>query len=171
MSGNGEYIPGHAGTTLIPAFDGLGSEPIVLAPGYGGGCVTTGPFKNMTVNLGPIALPNITVGPDGGLGYNPRCLKRDVGPAVATKYTNYTAVLETLVTKDIASFQWQLQGTPGQNTIGPHGGGHYTIRQATHYKSISIHANTGTVVIQVEIYSSLQVCLFLPPFPSGAFRS
>lgn len=128
MSGNGEFIPGHSGTTLIPAFPGLGSEPIVLAPGYGGGCVQTGPFKNMTVNLGPIALPNSTIGPDGGLGYNPRCLKRDVGPAVATKYTNYTAVLSTLITQDIASFQWQLQGTPGQNTIGPHGGGHYTIR-------------------------------------------
>lgn len=28
---------------------------------------------------------------------------------------------------DIATFQLNLQGTPGENTIGVHGGGHYTI--------------------------------------------
>jgi tyrosinase len=80
MSGNGQLIANHAGAMggFIPA-------------GLGGGCVETGPFKNMTVNLGPIGMQ--PVGPSNGLGYNPRCLKRDVGPTVATQNTNYTSVM------------------------------------------------------------------------------
>jgi len=96
MGGNGEYIP-HSGTILYPP-PGASGDPIVLDPGFGGGCVNTGPFKNMQVNLGPVALPNATPGPNGGLGYNPRCLKRDVGPGVALKFTNYTAVLRKSAT-------------------------------------------------------------------------
>jgi tyrosinase len=56
--------------------------------------VKNGPFANMSVNLGPVGGLNGTApGPDGGLGYNPRGLKRDVGPAVNTRYANYSTVL------------------------------------------------------------------------------
>jgi tyrosinase len=59
--------------------------------------VTTGPFANMTVNLGPFGgLEGVEPGPDGGLGYNPRGLKRDVGPAINQRYANYTTVLSAL---------------------------------------------------------------------------
>jgi tyrosinase len=93
MSGNGEYIPGHNGTTLNLVLNGKTLQLLYLEPGLGGGCVKTGPFAKMSVNLGPVALPGGTPpGPNDGLGYNPRCLKRDVGPAVALKYTNITAV-------------------------------------------------------------------------------
>lgn len=52
------------------------------------------PFANMTVNLGPVGGTFGTApGPDGGLGYNPRVLKRDVGPAMNQRYCNYTTVL------------------------------------------------------------------------------
>lgn len=88
MSGNGVFSP-HNGT-IIGGTPGL--TTIQLAAGLGGGCVTTGPFKNMSVNLGPVSLDGAATGPNGGLGYNPRCLKRDVGPGVAKKYTNATAV-------------------------------------------------------------------------------
>jgi len=87
MGGNGEYIP-HPGLVLPPPVEGV-SPTIYLDAGFGGGCVKSGPFKNMTVNLGPIGLPNTTAGPDGGLGYNPRCLKRDVGPSCTLKSCNY----------------------------------------------------------------------------------
>ena len=45
------------------------------------------------VNLGPVSTFGEDMGPDGGYGYNPRCLKRDVGPGVASKYTNWKEVL------------------------------------------------------------------------------
>lgn len=55
-------------------------------PGLGGGFVTTGPFANMTVNLGP----------GDSVAYNPRRLKRDVGPALMTRYANYTTILSKI---------------------------------------------------------------------------
>ncbi|TAQ86703.1 hypothetical protein B7494_g4970 [Chlorociboria aeruginascens] len=116
MGGNGEYIP-HGDYVFNE------QPPITLPAGLGGGCVTTGPFKDYVVNLGPIAMDDgSTVGPDGGLGYNPRCMTRDVGPGVAMKYTNWTAVMA-----NVGDFQSELQGRLGSGTIGVHGGGHYTI--------------------------------------------
>ena len=51
----------------------------------------------MTVNLGPVGGLNGTApGPNGGLGYNPRRMKRDVGPAMTQRYANYSTVLSEL---------------------------------------------------------------------------
>ncbi|EHK98553.1 putative Tyrosinase [Glarea lozoyensis 74030] len=121
LGGNGDFIPGHPGLTL-----NFGNTTTVLPAGLGGGCVTKGPFKDMVVNLGPVLIG--TPGPlPSGLGYNPRCLKRDVGPAVAMRWSNYTSVLETFKREDIGNFQTFIQG-PGTETatesgIGVHGGG------------------------------------------------
>jgi hypothetical protein len=52
----------------------------------------------MSVNLGPVGgLDGVAPGPDGGLGYNPRGLKRDVGPAVNMRYANYSTVLSECI--------------------------------------------------------------------------
>jgi len=89
MGGNGKFIPGHPGVTVqIPGYPAVN-----LPPGLGGGCVETGPFKNMKVNLGPIGSVSEPPGPLGGIGYNPRCLKRDVGPYPSQKWNNYTRIL------------------------------------------------------------------------------
>ena len=81
----------HDGPVLV-APDELTTLPIPA--GVGGGFVKTGPFANMSVNLGPVGgLDGVAPGPDGGLGYNPRGLKRDVGPAVNMRYANYSTVL------------------------------------------------------------------------------
>ncbi|KAF7893533.1 uncharacterized protein EAF02_001071 [Botrytis sinoallii] len=59
-------------STTISAFE----ITLDIPPATGGGCIS-GPFsKNYTVNLGPIAYA--PYGPDHGLGYNPRCLSRDI---------------------------------------------------------------------------------------------
>ena len=141
----------HDGPVLV-APDGLSTLPIPA--GVGGGFVKTGPFANMSVNLGPVGGLNGTApGPDGGLGYNPRGLKRDVGPAVNMRYANYSTVLSELLLENspwirrlplptiltylvsdllskpnISEYRALSEGAPYTIEIGPHGGGHYVIR-------------------------------------------
>lgn len=104
------------------------STSIYLPTGLGGGCITSGPFVNMSVNVGPLALDSVPLGPDGGLGYNPRCLKRDISPAIAEMYTNYTMVVEVMNQDNVGDFQSLMQGKdPERADFGIHGGGHYTI--------------------------------------------
>lgn len=126
LGGNGDFIP-HEGPVIVPP-PGVGGGSIPLPPGVGGGFVTTGPFANMTINLGPFGgLEGTEPGPDGGLGYNPRGLKRDVGPAMNTRYANYTTVLNLLLKPDIEQYRLLSEGVPYTIEIGPHGGIHYTI--------------------------------------------
>lgn len=138
MSGNGEFIPGHPGIIITlpvqPTSSSNGSAegnggypPIYLSPGLGGGCVTEGPFRNMSVTLGPVALPGVPPAPGNGFQYNPRCLKRDLGPSTATRFSNSTSVASLLHQSDIWDFEMTMQGFPGSGEIGVHGGGHYTI--------------------------------------------
>lgn len=126
LGGNGEYIP-HDGPVIVPPA-GVGGGNIQLPAGVGGGFVKTGPFANMTVNLGPVGgLLDTAPGPLGGLGYNPRGLKRDLGPAMNTRYANYTTVLNLLKTPNIDKYRLVSEGVPYTIEIGPHGGIHYTI--------------------------------------------
>ncbi|KAL2162525.1 hypothetical protein VTH06DRAFT_7439 [Thermothelomyces fergusii] len=76
LGGNGAFVPGRNGTVIaLP-----GGARQVIPPATGGGCVTTGPFREgrFEVRLGPVAFE--PRGPQGGLGYNPRCLRRDLSP-------------------------------------------------------------------------------------------
>ncbi|RYP05512.1 hypothetical protein DL764_003772 [Monosporascus ibericus] len=77
-----------------------------------GACVTSGPFKDMKVNLGPGA----------SLRHNPRCLKRDISKSWASQCT--ADKTNSLITRSttIASFQDTMQ-----SFNGVHGGGHFTI--------------------------------------------
>ncbi|KAF2192260.1 Di-copper centre-containing protein [Zopfia rhizophila CBS 207.26] len=126
MSGNGEFIPGQGNIIL----GGNGLPEIPIPAGTGGGCVTRGPFKDMNVNLGPVALGvpgGDTISNGDGLGYNPRCLKRDLTDWVNRRFANATSVVNTILKpKDIYDFQMTLQGYPGSGDIGVHGG-HYTM--------------------------------------------
>jgi tyrosinase len=116
MSGNGAFDPNYKGFKFCaPPF------PCRFYPPYGGGgCVTTGPFANMTVNLGPIGLstqPNTT-----GLEYNP-CLRRNLRrEQLADASPN---LIEDLTKKhtDIESFQRRLEGRPDESP-GLHSAGH-----------------------------------------------
>lgn len=126
MSGNGAKVQ-QQGEIIL---GGGGLPPLSLPLGSGGGCVTNGPFKNMTVNLGPasLALPGgSTVAQPNPLAYNPRCLKRDLTNAINQRYANATSVLNLLKKKTINDFQMIMQGIPGSGDIGVHGGGHYSL--------------------------------------------
>jgi tyrosinase len=83
----------------------------------------------MSVNLGPMSpvMPNVPNNPQSnGLGYNPRCLRRDVNVhAAAATTTNWTVSLINS-NNNIADFQNDMQGFANKG-IGVHTGGHYTI--------------------------------------------
>ncbi|KAF4782862.1 hypothetical protein HER10_EVM0003814 [Colletotrichum scovillei] len=114
MSGNGEFIPDQEDIILT---NPDGSEAARLPTGTGGGCITSGPFKNMSVNLGPLALSL----PGGGSETNPDGF-------FAYKYSNASAILHNiLVPQNVGKFQVEMQGDPESGTMGMgiHGGGHF----------------------------------------------
>jgi tyrosinase len=133
MSGDGAFIPNQPDLLLTGGNPDL--DPIVLPPGTGGGCITSGPFKDMKVNLGPGALDlpgggidQLPVTPEGALAYRPRCLKRSLTDYANQHYSNATAtILNILQPQNVNDFQNQLQGLPGTGTFGVHGGGHYSL--------------------------------------------
>ncbi|KAK3690550.1 hypothetical protein B0T22DRAFT_499870 [Podospora appendiculata] len=101
---NGEYIP-HAGPVIEPPAS-IGGGQIQLPAGVGGVLVATGPFVNMTVNLGPC----------------------DLGGAMNTRCANYyTTVFNLLLTPNVDKFRLVSEGVPYMVEIGPHGGIHYTL--------------------------------------------
>ncbi|THX42284.1 Di-copper centre-containing protein [Aureobasidium pullulans] len=124
ISGNGEYR-NHTGAS-IPS---VATPFIQLPAGSGGGCVTSGPFKNMTVNLGPLApvFDDITPNPrPDGLGYNPRCLRRDIGvyaASIASTDANSTDLIRE--NNYIGDFQTTMQGDFPAGLLGVHTAGHF----------------------------------------------
>ncbi|KAL5360108.1 hypothetical protein BJX96DRAFT_174978 [Aspergillus floccosus] len=122
MSGNGPYIP-HNDTEIAPG--------VFIPAGAGGGCVSSGPFKKWTVNLGPVWLslkiPGLAAQNGSGLEHNPRCLRRDISLDAAA-WTKTGIVMELFNETTILDFQNLLQGlvpTPGY--LGVHTGGHFTV--------------------------------------------
>ena len=122
MSGNGASAYGPNETSIIlGASQGL--PPVYLPTGNGGGCVQSGPFAKMSVNMGPVALDipgGISVGPPSGnpLEYNPRCLKRDLVDAVNQRYANASSVLSLITkSKNVYDFQMTMQGVPGSGDV------------------------------------------------------
>ncbi|KAJ5150777.1 Tyrosinase [Penicillium coprophilum] len=127
MSGNGAHVESVGDIQLS-----LGTYPVIHLPtGNGGGCVTSGPFKDYSVNLGPVALmlPGGETGSTANpLAYNPRCLKRDLSTKIVKDYANFTAIVDLILRHDdIYDFQMNMQGVPGSGNIGVHGGGHYSM--------------------------------------------
>lgn len=108
MSGNGAQVV-HPGIALpLPPY-----PDVILPSANGGGCIYSGPFKHMSVNLGPVALPGTPYNPNG-LAYNPRYLKRDINPYISQQWTEPSDIPSLIQdNKDINSFQMSMQGVPG----------------------------------------------------------
>ena len=60
----------------------------------GGGCIQSGPFKDLIVNLGPL----------NSLAYNPRCLTRDFSPYFAERYSGANNTQFCMSHEDYGSF-------------------------------------------------------------------
>ncbi|GJN69657.1 hypothetical protein PLICBS_003707 [Purpureocillium lilacinum] len=117
LGGNGDFVPHDGPIAKSPnglPLPGLGMQ---LPPGLGGGYVTTGPFANMTINLGP----------RNSVAYNSRRIRRDVGPTLTIRYANYTTVLDMLRKSNIDDFRYLSEGTPYSIEIGPHIAAHAAI--------------------------------------------
>ncbi|KAK4450264.1 putative tyrosinase [Podospora aff. communis PSN243] len=124
ISGNGVYAK-HGCTSTAAG---------CVAPGQGGGCVSSGPFKDMVVNLGPAgsgftADPAIPNPPGGQFGYNPRCLRRDISVETSSRWTNDDETYDLLTNyqSSIQVFQNRMQGEFDKGFMGVHSGGHYTL--------------------------------------------
>ncbi|EOD50342.1 putative tyrosinase central domain protein [Neofusicoccum parvum UCRNP2] len=126
ISGNGAY------EEHTPVYVPSSAAPFITIPlAQGGGCVTSGPFKNFTVRLGPVspAYENLTTNPQAdGLGLNPRCLRRDINVWVSSQWTTDLNT-SSLITSysDISTFQTLMQGDFANGFLGTHTGGHMTI--------------------------------------------
>ena len=130
MSGNGAPRgPNDTDSDIVLTLPGY--PDVYLPLGTGGGCVTSGPFVNYTVNLGPaaLALPGGTSAAAANpFDYNPRCFKRDLTTALIQRYANFTSVVSLILNNNaIADFQLAMQGVPGSGSIGVHGGAHYSM--------------------------------------------
>jgi tyrosinase len=82
------------------------------------------------MTLGPIqsTAKGVILNPQAdGLGYNPRCLSRDVNKHAA--YNSRDEVITDLITtsKDVLNFQTRMQGDYQNGYMGVHTAGHYTI--------------------------------------------
>ncbi|CAH0044600.1 unnamed protein product [Clonostachys solani] len=113
LGGNGEYVPHEPQNLTIP----VPSRPQVLFPaGSGGGCITDGPFVNVTSNLGP----HFPVQETTGLEYNPHCLKRDFVEALSQQFLTTASIENLMSQKSIGDFRQVLD-------IGIHFAGHGTV--------------------------------------------
>ncbi|TID03838.1 Tyrosinase ustQ [Colletotrichum higginsianum] len=124
LSGDGAYVP-HNGSVSASPFG-----EIYVPSGHGGGCVTSGPLVNMTVNLGPVApgMRGLEANPNGAMEHNPRCLSRDLSAYAASTWLTPTNLLNVTVgqaSKNIQTFQDELQGRFSQGFLGMHAAGHF----------------------------------------------
>ncbi|KAH8669038.1 hypothetical protein BX600DRAFT_549271 [Xylariales sp. PMI_506] len=117
------------GNGLYDASVAAGSLPggAVLPRGTGGGCVTTGPFANMTVYFGPFQFAEVFAGvaPSNWTVSNPRCLTRDLNDWGVATYLNQSDIDALLAYDTIGDFQYYINAVG--NSAGLHGGGHYSV--------------------------------------------
>ncbi|KAE8844261.1 hypothetical protein PTNB85_02526 [Pyrenophora teres f. teres] len=123
MGGDGTFVQ-HNGSTG-------GGGTIYLPSGQGGGCISSGPFKGLQLNLGPIS-PTM----DGQnksvseLGYNPRCAKRDLTTYASSTWLtidNLLNITSGAASLNVGTFQNELQGRFPDGFLGLHAAGHFSI--------------------------------------------
>ncbi|KAK4443684.1 tyrosinase [Podospora aff. communis PSN243] len=115
LGGNGEAVKNSR-----PAIGGA-------RPGSGGGCLQSGPFSTMKVNIGPVTSRT-------PLAYNPRCFKRDLNDDICRRMASIRNTTDVLLyTSTVAVFQSAIQGEGVRGDgnrnfgMGVHSGGHFSI--------------------------------------------
>ncbi|KAI0528040.1 hypothetical protein F5B22DRAFT_632546 [Xylaria bambusicola] len=120
FSGDGAFIA-HNGSVN-------GNGMIFVPSGKGGGCVTSGPFVDYVINLGPVLPIQDGVAPAADpLGYNPHCLSRDLSSFTAMNWLTIGNILNVTVgaaSGSVLLFQNELQGRFNDGFLGLHTAGH-----------------------------------------------
>ena len=107
FGGNGKCIPHETFNAPIP---GLVQNVSIPKPaGTGGGCLTNGPFKNLSLSLGPVSVLNPK--PDDIYGYkpNPRCLSRDFFQPSSSANLTWDHFTTLVTSPTIATFRVYLE--------------------------------------------------------------
>ncbi|KIY02238.1 uncharacterized protein Z520_02376 [Fonsecaea multimorphosa CBS 102226] len=106
----------------------LGAQ-LTIPHGTGGGCVTTGPFANMTAPLKFIDPTQLTTGtlPADAFSYNEICLMRDLNAYVSQTYTNTTELVAAAHATNASNFELLLNGVIGSASLGIHSGAHFSV--------------------------------------------
>lgn len=130
MSGNGVYAKHNCTDALATGIN-------CIPPGTGGGCVETGPFAKgkFTTNIATLAPTLRADGVVAGdyLGYQPRCIRRDVSQWLSKQFSTDKQSVDLITKHDkITTFQDYMQGTVDgvmfkDGFFGVHAAGHYTI--------------------------------------------
>ncbi|KAI0476824.1 Di-copper centre-containing protein [Xylaria cf. heliscus] len=120
FSGDGAFLA-HNGSVN-------GNGNVFIPSGKGGGCVTSGPFVDYVVNLGPVSPIQDGMAPfPVFLGYNPHCLSRDLSAFTAVNWLTLQNILNITVgaaSHSVLLFQNELQGRFTDGFLGLHTAGH-----------------------------------------------
>lgn len=113
IPGNGPYVEDISNLTITS------QAPGELTPRTGGGCITDGPFANVTLNIGPGPITT----------YNPHCLRRDFIPSIFVTKLTESAAAWTEEAVDFFGYDRRVELYPNLTLqdVRTHGGGHFAI--------------------------------------------
>ncbi|KAI3548064.1 tyrosinase central domain-containing protein [Colletotrichum filicis] len=121
IGSNGAFVP-HEGLEIHQAYTNV---TLKLEPGSGGGCVMSGPFSKMTVNL------PVVQNTDTPLAADPRCLQRDLNKHVSSRHTTFRNTTLLLTEHNtLESFWGFLNGDDryiNPFELGVHAAGHWQL--------------------------------------------
>ncbi|KAJ5670389.1 uncharacterized protein N7477_005752 [Penicillium maclennaniae] len=108
---------------------------VTIPNGLGGGCVTTGPFANYTLNLPDLDEAPGDVFPDNAFAYTPHCLTRNLNSFMSQAFTSQKDVDRLLASPNITTLQhnidvsvWPTLSDAG--IMGPHAAAHMQLGRA-----------------------------------------
>ncbi|KAK8050457.1 hypothetical protein PG994_012187 [Apiospora phragmitis] len=112
---------------------GLPSRLLCIEPGVGGGCVETGPYAGVMMNISATVPTSefVTAGPK--FSYQPRCVRHDISNALGQKWTGDERAVDLLTNAagqaGVAGFQAGIEntGTDTEGFYGLHQYGHFAV--------------------------------------------